>query len=294
MSVPATPSSPRDGALIQASGPVFRRMAVKLARSLNTYCPDLPVDLFTDAPLDDPAFAQVHVDAAFAGKGKIPALRASRFERTLYMDADMLAVADLRDVFEVLDAFDMALCHDPWRNTGHAARIWRTPLPPAYPQFNGGLIAWRRSPETDAFLAAWQAGVAEHGQGTDQPALRELLWLDRSLRVATLPPEYNLWDLKRIDGMTYRDTAPRVLHNNFFKRPRVLEAEADTLPILLGQRRFAKLRMLLDMDASLTPPGGPPRPLDRAPDRGQRLAVQTAGLRDLHRVVRRVLKRPYP
>lgn len=285
---------PRDGVLIQASGPVFRRMAVKLARSLGVQCPGLAVDLFTDAPLDDPAFAQVHADAAYAGAGKIPAMRASRFDRTLYMDADMMAVADLRDVFEVLDAFDIALCHDPWRNTGHAARIWRSPLPPAYPQFNGGLIAWRRGPATDAFLAEWQAAVAAHGKGTDQPALRELLWLDRSLRVATLPPEYNLWDLKRIDGMSYRDTAPRVLHNNFFKKPRVLAAEAETLPILLGQGRLAKLRMLLEMDASLTPPEGPPRPLDRAPSRRRRWAVRAAGLRDLHRVLRRVLKRPYP
>lgn len=282
------------GVVVQASGPVFRRLAVKLARSLGTHCPGLPVDLFTDAPLDEPAFARVHADAAFAGAGKIPAMRASRFGRSLFMDADMLAVADLRDVFEVLDAFDLALCHDPWRNTGHAARIWRRPLPPAYPQFNGGLIAWRRSDATDAFLAAWEAAVAQHGQGTDQPALRELLWLDRSLRVATLPPEYNLWDLKRIDGMTHRDPAPRVLHNNYFKRPRVLEAGERTLPILLGRKRAAHLRMLLETDATLAPEGGPARPLDRRPDARRRLAVQLSGLGDVHRVVRRLLGRPYP
>ena len=281
------------GFVLNASGDVFLRMAIKLARSLRTHCPDVEIDLFTDAATDDAAFTRVHVDPGFAGQGKIPAMRASRFDRSIYMDVDMMAVADLRDVFDVLDAFDWAMCHDPWRNSGHAIRTWRQPLPPAFPQFNGGLIAWKRSPDTDEFLKKWQGAVADHGMGTDQPALRELMWLDRTLRVAILPEEYNLWDLRRIDGMTYRDRAPRVLHNNFLKRPRVLDAEVDTLQVLLGHRRLAQLKMLLATDVSLKDPDDPSRQVDVRPSRFARLALAAQGLRDIPRHVRTVIRRPY-
>ena len=79
-------------------------------------------------------------------RSRIDAMARTRFERTLHLDADVLAVADLRDVFEVLDRFDIALAHDQRRNSPAANATWRRPLPNAFPQFNGGVIAYRRTP----------------------------------------------------------------------------------------------------------------------------------------------------
>ena len=281
------------GFVLNASGDTFLRMAVKLARSLRTHCPDVEIDLFTDAATDDAAFTRVHVDPGFAGQGKIPAMRASRFDRSIYMDVDMMAVADLRDVFDVLDAFDIALTHDQYRNSAHATRIWRHAPPPAFPQFNGGLIAWRRNPATLAFLEAWEEAVADHGQRTDQPALRELLWADRDLRHAVLPEEYNLWDINRIDSMSFRHAAPRVIHNKLFKRPRVLASEGDEVAMVLGARRTARMQALLDLDLALAPPEAPRRPEVPLP-RSRRMAIEAQGLRDIRRKLGGLLRRPYP
>ena len=60
----------------------------------------------------------------------------------------MLALADFRDVFEVLDRFDIALAQDWLRNSALHHTFWRKPLPAAFPMFNGGLIAVRRNPAT--------------------------------------------------------------------------------------------------------------------------------------------------
>ena len=131
-----------------ATGSSPRRAAESVAR----VSPGLPIDLATDEPVEPGVFAAVTVldDPWF--RSRIDAMAATRFERTLHLDADVLAVADLRDVFEVLDRFDVALAHDQARNSPAANAVWRRPLPAAFPQFNGGVIAYRRTPEVLDFL----------------------------------------------------------------------------------------------------------------------------------------------
>ena len=99
----------------------------------SAHCPGLAVDLFTDAPRELPVFDRVHLLEDPWFRSKIDGLLASRFERTLYMDADMLALADFRDVFEVLDRFDIALAHDWFRNSALHHSFWRKPLPAGLP-----------------------------------------------------------------------------------------------------------------------------------------------------------------
>ena len=147
----------------------------------------------TPTPPSPTRLRRVHLLETVWFRSRIDAMARTRFERTLHLDADVLAVADLRDVFEVLDRFDIALAHDQWRNSPAANAQWRRPLPNAFPQFNGGVIAYRRTPEVLAFLAAWADALRASGLKRDQPVLRELLW-ESDLRIATLPPEYNLLD----------------------------------------------------------------------------------------------------
>ena len=129
----------------------------------------------------------------------------------------MLALADFRDVFEVLERFDVALAHDWFRNSALHHTFWRKPLPPAFPQFNGGLIALRRTPATTAFLHDWKAAVRASDTGRDQISLRELLW-DSDLRIATLPEEYNLLWIQGLRDWTTDFAAPRIIHSPNFHR----------------------------------------------------------------------------
>lgn len=241
----------RDGAVITAFGTPYVDLAFQAARSLRATNPDLPVDLFTEAPVDPGPFDRVHVLADVWIRSKIDAMRLSRFERTVYLDADLLVLADLGDVFEVLDRFDFALCHDQLRNSVHARREYRVPLPNTYPQFNGGVVGFRRSPETRAFLDTWKAAIQDHGISKDQPSLRELLW-QSDLRVATLPPEYNLWDLAQIDVMRPRHhAAPRIIHSNLFVQKPLPPAGKDILGHYIGRARARKARILLKADETL-------------------------------------------
>jgi hypothetical protein len=260
--------NPRDGAVITAFGKPYVDLAFQAARSLRATNPGLPVDLFTEAPVDPGPFDRVHVLRDVWIRSKIDAMRESRFERTLYLDADLMVLADLGDVFEVLDRFDFALCHDQNRNSILGRREYRIPLPNAYPQFNGGVVGFRRSPQTLDFIDNWKVAIQDHGIRKDQPSLRELLW-QSSLRVATLPPEYNLWDLALIDVMRPKHhAAPRIIHSNLFVQKPLPPAGKDILSHYIGPARARKVRIMLRADETLAHRSGR---VARLPSRWQNL-----------------------
>ena len=260
----------RCGVVLVATGAeTYIALAERAAASVRRHCPGLAVDLFTDEPRELAVFDRVHVLADPWFRSKIDALLAARFERTLYMDADILALADFRDVFEVLDRFDIALAQDWYRNSALHHTFWRRPLPPAFPQFNGGLIALRRNRATTAFLTEWRAAVLASDTGRDQIALRELLW-ESELRIATLPEEYNLLWIQGLRHWTTLFAAPRLIHSPRFHQEFDRYARAkDPAAARMGLVAAAKLPMLLAADRGLARLRGA---APREPTRGDRLA----------------------
>lgn len=258
----------RDGVLFVATGAGYRALARRAAESVARVCPGLPIDLHTDEPAEPGVFASVTVIAEPWFRSRIDAMAATRFERTLHLDADVLAVADLRDVFAVLERFDVALAHDQARNSPAAVTPWRLDLPAAFPQLNGGVIAYRRSPAVLAFLTLWADTLRETGMRKDQPSLRELLWLS-DLRIATLPPEYNLLDLGAVRRWDRFRPAPRLIHHyRFHKHFTGRRREVATVDDLLGPMTAARLPMILAADRNLARMAGreprEPTPADRA------------------------------
>lgn len=240
------------GFVLATTGPEYTALARQAVLTIRESCPGYPVDLFTDSVEDIPEFDQVHKVGKDWHRPKMEALFRSRFERTIYLDADLFVVADLGDVFDLLEKFDFAAAQDQDRNGKHANRTWTRPIPAAYPQFNGGVMGVRKSPETDAFLRNWEHQVFTAGAPRDQPALRELLY-DSDLRVATLPAEYNLHAIRHLGSWTSMDCAPRVVHHHWLHthigsdRPQI-----KTLDRLLGTGLHRHIKALAKADRTLT------------------------------------------
>ncbi len=251
MSQPPPPALSR-GFVLAASGQAYATMASQAARSLKRVCPGVPIDLYTDASADAAAFAAVHPLRKSWFRPKFEALLSSRFDLTIYLDADIHAVADIRDAFQVLARHDVIAAHVQNRNQGFATRVWRKPIPAAFPQVNGGLIGIRRSERTTAFLHAVKAAMETEDLHQDQPVLRELLY-DSDLRLGILPAEYNarsqtLW---RFGGSNL--AAPRILHNTAFRTR--MRNEATPVPPwrIYGPFYLRHVAALIAADRTLTP-----------------------------------------
>lgn len=190
------------GILYVATGAKYIRAAMASAETVRTHCPGLATHLFSDG--DRHGFDFSGSPAPFTSvdrvsdphrRSKVDYLPRTPFDRTMFLDTDTAINADIRGMFQVLDRFDVALGHAHRRTSGTRRTPWRTELPDAFPQYNSGVMLYRRTPAVLEFLEAWRQHFHESGFRQDQKTLRELLWLS-DLRIATLPPEYNVRYLK--------------------------------------------------------------------------------------------------
>lgn len=258
------PEEPRDGFVFAATGEGFTRLAAEAARSLRATNPGIPIDLFTDGEVTDPVFDQVHQLGRSWFRPKFEALRRSRFQRTICLDADVIVVADMRDVFEVLARFDFVAAHEQRRNTKSAMRQLTRPMPAAFPQINGGMIGIRKSPATQEFIGLVERTMVEGQHGRDQYVLRELLF-DSDLRLWVLPPEYNLMAVRQVEVQGSKFTAPRLLH-----LPRLHDhvkggtKRLESPAAVIGPALWRHIQRMIAADMTLGGSGAPlPRPVDR-------------------------------
>lgn len=206
--MPLTPGRQRpnrvatQGILYIAAGAKYIRAALHSADTVRKHCPGLSTHLFADWEPQGFDFGRsphpfTSVDAIDQPhrRSKVDYIARTPFDRTLYLDTDTALNADVRGMFQILDRFDIALAHAHRRGAAVRLRPWRVPLPQAFPQYNGGVILYRRTPAVAAFFEDWRRSFHEAGFLQDQTTLRELLWLS-DLRMATLPPEYNVRFIK--------------------------------------------------------------------------------------------------
>jgi hypothetical protein len=198
-----------------ASGADYRDLAFASARSLRATEPGLAIDLYTDNPEAVPfgLFDMVHRIARPEPRSKLVCMAETRFERTLFLDADTLVMNPLGDLFDLLDRFDCAMAHDVRRASDLVQEGLSVRTPYAFPQLNSGVLLYRLSPAMLAFLAEWLARFRAAGLPRDQIVLKDLLW-ESDLRFYVLPPEFNLRRVTMLDAWEPLDAIPTILHSH--------------------------------------------------------------------------------
>jgi lipopolysaccharide biosynthesis glycosyltransferase len=213
------PRTPTQGILYIAAGEKYIRAACQSAKSVLKHCPGLATHLFADwqnyegFSYDENAFpfASVEKIPDPHRRSKVDYLPRTPFDRTLYLDTDTKLNTDIREMFSLLDRFDIALNHAHLRYDRFRSGMWRVDLPKAFPQFNGGVVLYRKTPQVIKFMEDWRDYYKEAGFQQDQMTLRELLWLS-DLRIATLPPEYNVRFLKYHFLWSRSEAQTRIFH----------------------------------------------------------------------------------
>ncbi|EAR50101.1 hypothetical protein OG2516_06509 [Oceanicola granulosus HTCC2516] len=207
-----------------AAGAAHVTAANKALESFKRHAPALPACLFTDRPELAEGWDIVRPVTAAHGRSKVDCLPETPFARTLYVDTDTLALADIRPVFALLDRFDVAICHIPMWQRPNQNRTWRHELPYAFPQMNGGVILYRADGRARALLESWRetyhVARAEAGIRSDQITLREAIWQADDLRLYILPPQWNKRIIEVSELLFSDQPKPIILHLNPLRPPR--------------------------------------------------------------------------
>jgi hypothetical protein len=191
-------SKPVAGVVYVATSVRYVDEAREAAAQLRRSNPQVPVCLVTDQPHGDVFWDELVLvsNPAFGFRDKI-LMGLCPFERFLYLDTDTCVIDDISGVLELLRRFDFA-GHQLFE--GHDCPL--PGIPDAFPEFNGGVLGFRRSPALGDFFARWLArydayyalnrdGHYHYSNSSDQKSLRQTVY-ESDLRIAVLGPEYNL------------------------------------------------------------------------------------------------------
>jgi len=187
------------------------------AGSLNRAMPDLPITVFSQFPIESPLFERVIlVQASEDGfYDKTRFLGESPYERTLFLDADTFVIEPVPELFTLLDHFDIAATHEEYIDTDWFGDYPRTDIPTSFPEFNTGVLIFKRSAVMQNFLQEWCALYdAYHHEKperplNDQPFFRAAMY-SSALRMATLTREYNC----KFRGQGYLNGRVKILHGH--------------------------------------------------------------------------------
>ena len=194
------------GVVYIASGQKFIDEACNSAASLKRVMPNLPLTIFCN---DGSVSASAHFEnvvcinvARFGFIDRIINISSSPYDYTLFLDTDTYVCEDLTDLFALMERFDIAVAHAPYRAVYQVAGV-----PDSFPEFNAGVILFNKSPKIKMMFSEWRnlyerdskkelqwlhpsAKTMFEGYINDQPTFREALY-NSNLRIATLPSEYN-------------------------------------------------------------------------------------------------------
>lgn len=212
------------GVLYIAAGVEHIRIALRSAQSVRKTNPHLPIHLFADWQQNKFQFDSE--PGPFTSwenipdphrRSKIDYMAQTPFDKTLYLDTDTQVLCDLNDLFTLLERFDVALAHAHKREILIKQKKVMIEVPNAFPQFNSGVFLYKKNARTIRVFKQWRQWFYETKLLTDQNTLREVLWAS-DLRIATLPPEYNVRFLKYMLLWSRDEAQPKILHLPYYKQ----------------------------------------------------------------------------
>ncbi|UWQ35171.1 hypothetical protein K3555_21155 (plasmid) [Leisingera sp. M527] len=198
------------GFIFATTGTDYTDLARRTARTLRLAMPDAQIDLFTDQEIEDTVFDKIHPIREGGPRPKMQALQSSRFKKTIYLDADIVVLEDLSDVFELLEITPIAAALGVSRNRVEMKSYLQT-IPHCFPVFNSGVLAVRKCAETEALIEDWDKNYRASTLLKDQPVLRGTLY-QRKLTPMVLPPEYNLLKMSMLKTWGSKSGGVRCLH----------------------------------------------------------------------------------
>jgi hypothetical protein len=124
---------------------------------------------------------------------RIACLITAPFDQVIYLDADCGVVANITELFDILDEYEIAAAHAP------GYRRYDDPdVPSAFYELNCGVLVFRTSPVIFDLLKSWHACYRQWLRTpafagcvpSDQPSFRHVTWT-RKVPLYVLGPEYN-------------------------------------------------------------------------------------------------------
>ena len=189
------------GIIFIAIGEGWIKESSDAAAIVKHFMPDIPITVFADRE-----FSATSVDKVVVGvPDKNPLLTKTKwmgqspYDATLFLDTDITLCDNIGDIFMLLNRFDLAVPHAPYRlaNMGLPGKFpdfLSNNVPDCFPGMNTGMLLFKRSLKVQDLFAKWneyhERLCALIPGAPQQPAFRTALY-HSDLRFAIIPEEYH-------------------------------------------------------------------------------------------------------
>ena len=223
-----------------ATGELFFREAAEAARHLRAANPAARICLIADKIHGEKFWDDlVLVERPnFDFRDKL-LMALCPYERFVYLDTDTYVAGDLAEMFDLLARYDV-IGHQLFE--GHDYRI--PEVPDAFPEFNGGVLGFRRSPAVEKFLGRWleiytgyrarlKDGAWNYSDASDQKGFRLALY-ESGLRHSVLGPEFDFI----VQHLQFACAAVKIYHGRPFSELQRIDRRVNAR---LGPRAWVPL-----------------------------------------------------
>ena len=189
------------GIIYIAIGEAWVQEAINAASIVRKHMPGIPITVFSDRHFQASSIDSVIVKERDDNPlfTKTQWIRHSPYEDTLCLDTDITLCDSIEDVFMLLNRFDLAVPHAPYRLAnmglpGGLPEFLSSGVPDCFPGMNTGMLLFRNSVKTDKLFDDWNLYHEKLCQiqpkAPQQPAFRTALY-HSDLRFAIIPEEYH-------------------------------------------------------------------------------------------------------
>ena len=201
-----------DGFIYVAVGEQSFCAAVRSLKSLRNFH-DEPVVIYTDRLYNALSFNSVELKLIKNPhrRSKVYCAKESPFNKTIYIDSDTKIVSELNGLWDLLDKYELLICHDNARVHSRNTDLDSVPVGDAFPEFNSGFFCYKKTNNMITLMHKWSEIMELGSERKDQPTLRKLLW-ESHVKFYVLPPEYNIRDHKYVRTWARYEATPKVLH----------------------------------------------------------------------------------
>jgi len=182
------------GIVYVAWGEHFIIEAINSAKSLRNSGIDYPICLIANTNPDNNLFNDFIQIKGPSGKKDKLLMYDAPYKKVLFLDTDIIVFKNVIDeMFQLLDRFDIAV-----NSRGTLADRYTEEVPNSFPEYNTGVIVFKKSEITKKFFDIWstyfddmeESIIKKTGRVWDQWSFRKALYFC-DLRIAWLPYEYN-------------------------------------------------------------------------------------------------------
>ena len=215
------------GVLYIAFNENFLKEALISAESVKKHCPDMNITIYSDIEVSSKYVDNYAKISPKHIRSKVDFIHTTPYEKTIFLDSDTIIDHDISEMFDILEKYDMAICHDLARKRKYVSEQIPeySKIPYVFSEVNPGVVVFKKNERVMKFFEDWRKLFYKYFSRNpyEQPTFRTALW-HSDVKLYIMPVEFNI----RSKANRQKQVKNKYRFGEEHLKPRIYHMHADT------------------------------------------------------------------